>query len=333
MLVELQRRTQILLLRSARDQKTKTCLPRVQAHNAHSPGLVLSQEGPSLPNTSIGNDFTNYASLDRVQETLHGQELTQSHESVSGLPDHSLMHLESESSYGFTTYMASSAGRDQIDLAHCEDYMDSDLGGTEWIDDDDVVSCTPESLLEYADLYNEHCMGEILDVTYSERGHQEQHLAPDDQNDYDMDLMDFQHESDIYAQFYETSEIEDAVQPTVYALEDQSVESNRVAGNLENTGDDYSDFVPDGDEVIGDNVYGHLGDDDRYFNEDQDEFWETNDDYDQDNDAGYITTAHTHQDDHAEAAQSNVRVRWHGQQLPDWSQMPRGYAKLSTEGQ
>lgn len=259
---ELHRRTQILLLRSSRDQKIKTCVPRVNALSAHPPDLVLSQEG-----------------------------------------------------------------------------------GAEWIDDD-VVSYTSEGLPEYGDLYDEHCVGgEVVDLTHSEPEYQEQRLAPDEAHQqYAMDTADFYDESDRYEYYYEMSDIEGAVQPTAHVFVDYSADSSRAAGNLEDAGDDYPDFVADEDDVICDDTYEHLGDDGTYFDEGPNDSWETSDDYYQgamlhggglDQQAGpdYITAGHVHHNEQAEAAESNTRVGWHGQVLQDWSQVPRNYAYHGTEEQ
>lgn len=345
---ELHRRTQILLLRSARDQKIKTCLPKVKTPSVHLPGLVLSQESSSVPDTPTDNDFTSFASLaslDLVNETLYGQDDShddsQSHESLSGLADHGLMHLESGSSYGFEIYRTGSAESDGLHLAPEEDDMDSDLDGAEWIDDD-AASYTSESLPEYGDVYNEQYLeDEVIDLTYSDQEYQEQHLAPDDAHqEHDMDTADFYDESDRYGHYYEMSDIEGAMQPTVHDFEDYSAKSNRLV----DPGDDYSDFVADENEVIGDGIYDHLGDDDTYFDEGPNDPWETSDDYiqgdmlhgvDLDQEAGpdYITAGHVHHDDGAEAAGSNMTVGWHSQLLQDWSQVPRNYAHNGTEEQ
>lgn len=338
---ELHRRIQILLLRSARDQKIKTCLPRVKAPRAPPPGLALSQEGSSVPDTPTGNDFTNFASLDLVEETLYGQDDSQSHEPMSGLPDHGLMHLESGSSYGFATYRTGSAESDGIDLAPEEDYMDTDMEGAEWIDDD-AVSYTSESLPEYGDLYNEYHLGdEILDLTYSEQEYQEQHLAPDDAHqEYDMNAAEFYDESDCYGHYHEMSDIEGGVQPIAHDFEDSSAKSDCLV----DPGDDYSDFVTDEDKVIGDGIYEHLCDDDTYFDEGPNDAWEINDDYvqgdmlhrgdlDQEADPDYITAGHVHHNDQAEAAESNMRIGRHGRPLQYWSQVPRNYVYHGTEEQ
>ncbi|KAG6360323.1 hypothetical protein INS49_011380 [Diaporthe citri] len=337
---ELHGRTQILLLRSARDQKIKTCLPRVKAPSAHPTGLILSQEGSSVPNTPTGNDFTNFASLDLVKETLHGQNGGQSHESISGLPDNGLMHLESGRSYGFATNRTGSAESDGIDLAPEEGYMDSDMEGVEWIDDD-AVSYTSEILPEYGDLYSEHYLGdEVLDLTHSEQEYQEQHLAlDDDHQEHNMDTADFYDESDCYGYYYEVPDIEGGVQPTAHDFEDYSVKSNRLV----DTEDDYSDFVADEDEFI-DDIHERLRDHDTYFDKGPNDPWETNDDFiqgdmlqrgDLDQEAGpdYITTGHVHHNDQAEEAESNMRVGWHSQLLQDRSQVPRNYAYHGTEEQ
>lgn len=342
---ELHRRTQILLLRSARDQKIKTCLPRVNASSAHPPELVLSQEGSSVPNTSAGNDFTDFASLDYAREILHGQDDSQSHESRLGLSDHSLMHLDSGSSYGFAKYRTGSAESDGIDLAPEGGYMDSDMEDAERIDDD-VVSYTSEGLPEYGDLYDEHCVGdEVIDLTHSEPEYQEQRLNPDEAHQqYAMGTADFYDESDRYEYYYETSDIEGAVQPTAHVFVDYSADSSRAAGNLEDAGVDYPDFIADEDEVICDGIYEHLANDGTYFGEGPNGHWETNDDYYQgamlhggglDQEAGpdYITAGHVHHNEQAEAAESNTRVGWHGQVLQDWSQVPRNYAYHGTEEQ
>lgn len=338
---ELHRRTQILLLRSARDQKIKTCISRVKAPSTPPPGLILSQEGSYVPNTPTSNDFTNFASLDLVEETLYGQDGSQSHESMPGLPDHGLMQLESGSNYGFATYRIGSAESDGIDLAPEQDYMDTNMEDAEWIDDD-AVSYTSESLPEYGDLYDEHYLGdEILDLTYSEQEYQEHHLAPDDAHqDYGMDAAGFYDESDRYGHYYEMSDIEGRVQPTAHGFEDYSAKSDRLV----DPGDDYSDFVTDGDEVTSDGIYEHLFDDDTYFDEGPNDPWETNADFvqedmlhrgdlDQESDPDYITAGHVHYNDQAEAAESNIRVGCHGQQLQDWSQVPRNYVYHGTEEQ
>ncbi|KAI7779687.1 hypothetical protein LA080_000455 [Diaporthe eres] len=338
---ELHRRIQILLLRSARDQKIKTCLPRVKAPRAPPPGLALSQEGSSVPDTPTGNDFTNFASLDLVEETLYGQDDSQSHEPMSGLPDHGLMHLESGSSYGFATYRTGSAESDGIDLAPEEDYMDTDMEVAEWIDDN-AVSYMSESLPEYGDLYNEYHLGdEILDLTYSEQEYQEQHLAPDDAHqEYDMNAAEFYDESDCYGHYHEMPDIEGGVQPTAHDFEDSSAKSDCLV----DPGDDYSDFVTDEDKVIGDGIYEHLCDDDTYYDEGPNDAWEINDDYvqgdmlhrgdlDQEADPDYLTAGYVHHNDQAEAAESNMRIGRHGRPLQYWSQVPRNYVYHGTEEQ
>lgn len=342
---ELHRRTQILLLRSARDQKTKTRPPRVEAQSAEPPGLILSQEDTSVPNTSTGNDFTNYASLDLVEETLHGQEDSQSHESISGLPGHDVMHPEAESSYRFAIYREGSAESNGISLAPEEDYVDSEMEDAEWIDDD-VVSYTSESHLGYGGLYNEHCAGvEVLDLTCSEQEYQEQHLAPEDLDQaYDMEASDFFDENNFYGHCYEMPDVEGVVQSTAHAFEGYSAESDRAAGAWEYPGDDYSDFVGDEDEVIGVDIHEHLGEYDTYLDDGQNDTWETSNEYGQGDilhggdidieaNLDYITAARVPDNDHAEAGESNMWVGWHGQLLQDWSQVPRNYAYHDNEEQ
>lgn len=344
MLDELHRRTQILLLRSARDQKTKACLPRVEAQRADLRGLILSPEDSSVPNTTAGYDFTNYASLELLEETLHGQESSQSHESNSGLPDRGVIHLEAESSHGFAPHREGSAEGSGISLAPEEDYVDSDMENAEWIDDDDVIPYTSENCLGYGGLYNEHCVGaEVLDLTFSEQEHQGHHPVPEDLDQaYDMEASDFYGENSFYGHYYEMSDVEGGVQPTARAFEGHCTESNRPARTWEYPGDDYSDFVGDEDRVIGDDIHEHLGGDDTYLDDGQNDPWETNNGYGQwdiphggdiDNEAGpdCITAAPVHHNDHAEAGQSNMRAGWHDQLLQDWSQVPRNYAYHGNE--
>lgn len=341
---ELNRRTQILLLRSARDQKTKNCLPRVKVQSAHPPGLDLSLGSSSVPNTPTSNDFTDYASLYIMRETLHWQEDDQSHESMSDLPDEDSMHLESGDGYVFTAYGIGGAESDGIDLASEGDRMDSAMEDAEWIEDD-VDPYTLGSLLDYGDLYNEHYVGdEVLGLNHTEQEYQEQRLVLDDAyREHDMETADFYDESDCYSYHYEMPDIEAGVQPTAHTFEDYPAESRRAAGTLEEPGNDASDFIADEDAAIGDGIYDeHLGDDEPNFDQGQNDIWETNDDYNQDDTLhgadvdeetapDYITAGHVHHNDHAETSGSNMRAGWHDQLLRDSSQVPRNYAYHGTE--
>lgn len=336
---ELNRRTQILLLRSARDQKTKSCLPRIKVQSAHSPapGLGLSLEYSFVPNASTSDDFTNYANPNLMRETLNGQEDSQSHESMSGLPDEGSMYLESGHGYGFTAYGTGIAESDGIDLAPEEDYTDSEMEGAEWIEDD-VVSYTSESLLEYGDLYNENYLGDdFLGLNRAEQEYQEQRRVPDDAHrGHDMEAADCYDESDCHGHYYEMSDIEAGVQFTAYAFE------GYPAGTLEEPGDDTSDFIADEDATMGDGIYQRLGDDEPDFDEGRNGSWGTNDGYvqeamlngaDLDNEMGpdYITAGHVYHNDHAETAESNMRVGWHNQMLQDSGQVPRNSAYHGNE--
>lgn len=329
---ELHRRTQILLLRSARDQKIKMCLPRVKSQSAQPSGLVLSEGGSSAPNTSADNQFTNYASLDLVDDIPYGSEDGQSPQSISGLPDHGWMHLESENSRGFTTYRPDGG----FDLLPEAVYTDSDLRSADWVDDD-VVPCTSESLLEYGEQYNEHCVGdEVLDPTCNEQEYQDEHLAPDDADqEYYLDTANRDDESDRHGYYYEVSDIEGGVHPTAYAFEAVSAESISVAGALEDPRDDDSDLMADeDDDVLGDDVYEHLSDHVTYPGEGENDLLESDGDYDREDVFGWdnmdhcgpeyiITTGHFQHDDHVEVDERNARVGWHSQLLQDWSQVPR----------
>lgn len=338
---ELNRRTQILLLRSARDQKTKNCLPRVKVQSAHPPGLDLSLESSSVPNPSSSNDVTNYASLGIMRETLHGQEDDQSHESMSDLPDEDSMHLEPGDGYVFTAYGIGGVESGGIDLAPEEDHTNSNMKDAEWIEDD-VVPYTLGTLPEYGDLYNEHYVGdEVLDLNHTGQEYQEQHLALDAYWEHDMETADFYDESDCYGHHYEMPDIESGVQPTAHTFEDYPAESRRAAETLEELGNDASDFIADEDAAIGDNIYEHLGNVESNFDQGQNDPWETNDDYSHDDmlhganvdnvtAPDYITAGH-HHNDHAETSESNMRAAWHGQLLQDSSQVPRNYAYHGTE--
>lgn len=338
---ELHRRTQILLLRSARDQKIKMCLPRVKSQSAQPSGLALSGRGSSVPNTSTDNDFTNCASLDLVDEIPHGSEDGQSPQSIFDLPDHGWMNLESENSRGFTTYRPDGAESNGIDLLPEAVYTDSDMRSADWVDDD-MVPCTSESVLEYGDQYNEHCVGdEVLDPTYNEQEYQDEHLAPDDTDqEYYLDTADRDDESDRYGYYYEVSDIEGGVHPTAYAFEAVSAESISVAGALEDPRDDYSDMMADEDDVLGDDIYEHSGDHVTYPGEGENDSLETDGDYDQEDVFGwddmdhcgpeYIAAGHVQHDDHARVDERNARVGWHGQLLRDWSQVPRNNACNGT---
>lgn len=345
MLDELNRRTQLLLLRSTRDQKTKICLPKIKEQSAHSPapGLGLSLESSYVSGASTSNDFTNYANLNLRRETLNGQVDGQSHESMSDLPDEGSMYLESGHDYGFTAYGTGIAESDGIDLAPEEDYRDSDMKGAEWIEDD-VVSYTSESLLEYGDLYNEDYLGdEFLGLNHTEQEYQEQRLVPDDAHrGHDMETADFYDESDCYGYYYEISDTEAGVQPTVHASEGYPAESHRATGTLEKPGDDASDFITDEDAAMSDDIYQYRGDNEPDFDEGQNDPRETNDGYiqedmlhgaDVDNEMGpdYITAGHVHHNDHVETAENNMRVGWHGQLLQDSSQAPRNSAYHGNE--
>lgn len=338
---ELHRRTQILLLRSARDQKTKMCLPRVKSQSAQPSGLVLSEGGSSVPNTPADNEFTDRASLDPVDEIAHGSEDGQSPQSTFGLPDHGWMHLESENSRGFTTYRADGAESDGLDILPEAVYTDSDMRSVDWVDAD-MVPYTSESLPEYGDQYNERCVGdEVLDPTYSEQEYRDGHLAPDDADqEYYLDTADRDNESDRYGYYYEVSDIEGGVHPTAYAFEAVSAESISVAGALEDPRDDCSDLMADEDDVLGDDVYEHLGDHVTYPGEGENDSLETHGDYDQEYMFGwddmdhrgpeYTTAGHVQHDGHARVDERNARVGWHGQLLQDWSQVPRNNAYHGT---
>lgn len=338
---ELHRKTQVLLLRSAGDQKIKTCLPRVKAESAQPPGLLLSQEGLSVPNAFTRNDFTDYASLDLVKESLHPLEDRQSHGTMTGLADHGLMHLESESSRGFTYYREGSAESNGVNLGPDLHYMHNDKEGTGWTDND-VLSYASERLLDYGDLYNENGVGEeILDLTCDERGYQEQHLAPGTAlQELDMENPGLYDESDNYGHFHEMSDVEGRLRPLAHAFEDSPAESNLAAGYLDDSGYDCSDFVADEDDVIGIEIHDHREegiDSDGY----QYDACEPNDDYDQvamldggviDDAPGpnYITGGHVHHDKQAEVAGGNTRVGSR-RARQDWSQVPRDYAYHGTE--
>jgi hypothetical protein len=326
---ELHRRAQVLLLRSARDQKIKTCLPRAKAQSAHPSGLVLSQEGSSVPDAFTRNDFTDYASLDHIKESLHGQGDSQSHEATSGFADHGRLSPESEGSRGFANYSAGSTGSSGINLGPEEHYMDHDMGGAEWIDYD-VASYTSQNLLEYGVLYHENCVGdEIFDLTHGERDYQEQHLQ-----EHDVENAGFYDESDGYNNYYEMSDIEGRLQPPPRAFEDYSAESNRAAGTLGYSGADFSDLVADEDDAIDIGICDDVHEEGIDSDECRYDPCEPNDDYDQgamlhgddiDDEPGpnFITGGYAHHNNQAGAAEGTTEVG--SRRAPQgWSQVPRG---------
>lgn len=333
---ELHRQTQVLLLRSAGDQKIKTCLPRAKAQSANPLGLVLSQESLSVPNAFTRNDFTDYASLDLVKESLHLLEDRQSHGAMTGLADHGLMHLESESSRGFTYYREGSAESNGVKLGSELHYMRNDMEGAGWIDND-VVSYASERLLGYGDLYNEDGVGEeILDLTYGEQGYHEQHLAPGTAlQEHDIENTGLYDENDNYGHYHDMSDVEGRLRPTAHAFEDSPAKSRLAAGTLDNSAYDCSDFVADEDDVIGIEIHDHReeGIDSGDYQYDA---CEPNDDYDQVAmlDGGVIDDApgrnciaggHVHHDNQAEVAGGNTRVSSR-RARQDWSQVPWDYA-------
>lgn len=338
---ELHRQTQVLLLRSAGDQKIKTCLPRAKTQSAHPPNLVLPQKSLSVPNAFTRNDFTDYASLDLVKESLHLLEDRQSHGAMTGIADHVLMHLELESSRGFTYRREGSAESNGVNLEPELHYMHNDMEGAGRIDND-VVSFASERLLNYDDLYNENGVGEeILDLTYGERGYHEQHLAPGAAlQEHDMENTGLYDENDNYGHYHEMSDVEGRLRPTAHAFEDSPAESNLAAGTLDNSGHDCSDFFADEDDVIGIEIHDHHeeGIDTGDYQYDA---CKPNGAYDQvamldgvviDDAPGpnYIAGGHVHHDNQAEVVGGNTRVGSR-RARQDWSQVFRDYAYHGTE--
>ncbi|POS77818.1 hypothetical protein DHEL01_v203793 [Diaporthe helianthi] len=321
---ELQRRTQVLLLRSARDQKIKASSVQ-KAFTGHD---------------FVDDDFTDHANLDCVRKTLHAQDDGQSQEAISGFaahakPDRGPMHpeLELESSRGFINLGAGSAEGDRIDLGPEDPCMDNDMEVAEWIDGD-MVSCTSESLPERRGLYDEDCVwGETLDLIHGDRDYQKQHVGCEASlQEHGSENAGSYHESDTYGHCYEMSDIEETMQPTARTSEDCSAEASRAARTLEDSGDDLSGLVSDEDDVDNIELHDHLCEERAIFLfGGQYDPCESNDEHDEsmlhgrdsDDEAGpnYHTWGHPRHSQ-PEAAGDDARIGL--RRAPgDWSQVPR----------
>lgn len=308
---ELQRRSQILLLRSARDQKIKASF---------------------VQKAFTGNDFTDNTNLDRVNEPLHLQVDSQSRGATSDFAGHDLMHLELESSRGFMGFSAGSAEGNTIDLGPEDPCVDEDMEFAGWMDGG-MVSCTSESLLEHSDFYDEECVwGETPDPTHGDRGYQKQHDGRESAlQEHGWDNTVFHHENDSCDHHYEMSDVEEGMQPTAHYFENCSSESNRAAMALEDSGDDLSDFASDEDDVVDTEICDHLWDEGEW----QNDPCESNDDHgepmlhggDTDDEPGpnYITWGHV---DHSQPEVAGDHTGIGLRRAPDdWSQVPRNHVR------
>ncbi|KAI3399172.1 hypothetical protein diail_7541 [Diaporthe ilicicola] len=292
------------------------------------------------------------------------------HQGMSRPPGYGPIHLESEGGHDILPYGASSGQSGSMEFAAREDYTDDDMDFPGSMDDD-VESCRPESLREYAGKYNELYAGaEVLSPTYSEEEYQEQHIALEDADDKGVvEHADFHYERDLYHHYYEMPDIERGTRTTAHACEDCSAEPNETSGTFEDTfcgdsgddcsdrfhedsGDDYSDVIEETCCASADEVHDCQDDDDMDSDQVQVDPWQTKDDYgweslliasggqvdlfhgdDVENEEGpnYVAGGHFQQNDEEEETEGEVGLEFCGQLPQDWSQVPRYYTYHDTE--
>ncbi|KAG8160575.1 hypothetical protein KVR01_010111 [Diaporthe batatas] len=320
---ELQRRCQVLLLRSGRDQKIKAS---------------------SVQKVSTGNDFTDYTNLDHVEETLLLQEDSQPHEVTSGFAGHDVTHLELESSHGSMNPSEGNAEGTTMDLGPEDSCADTDMGVTEWIDggiDGEMLSCS-ESLLGHNGFYEDDCeCAETLDPIHGDREYQKQHVGSEavlQEHGWENSVLYYESDShDHY--YYESSDIEEGMQPTTHSFEDCSAESNEAAVALEDFRDDLSGFVSNEDDDFDTEIQDHLCEEGIPSDEWQYEPCESNDDHEEpmlhgiDTDDGpgpnYCAMAWGpahHSRPEATGDRTGISLRG---APDDWSQVPRKHARHS----